>query len=193
MKCSIRVILALTMLAACTSGRSNQLPTRPVVTPTSSISSPPPEPILGTWRSVYTCERFVRAFERAGVGELAAKGLVAFRMQHGPVARLASSSDVCAGAKNIQRTQIFHPNGYLLRYQGKEVADKCRCYELIGGHTFIVLGDPGEPDMTLHYQIDAGTLTFQVVTPDQCFSARCRDQFAFAVGQYAVGPWQRVS
>jgi hypothetical protein len=141
----------------------------------------------------YTCEKLVRAFEHAGIGKLAAGALVALRMQQTSVRRLATSADLCEGAEQIQRTQIFHPTGHLLRYQGKKLIDECLCYELIGSHTFVVLGDAGDPDISLSYRIDSGRLTFQAVMPDQCSSARCRDQFAFAVGQYAVGSWKRVS
>jgi hypothetical protein len=167
--------------------------TAPAQTPTSSISSSPPEAILGTWRSEYTCEALVQAFDRAGVGELAARSLVALGMQLGPVDKLASSPDLCAGAKDIQRTHTFEENGNLLTYQGENLVDDCRCYRLIGGHTFVVFGDLGvDPDMPLDYRIDGETLTFDAVRSDQCSSADCRDQFAFAVGQYMVGPWHHV-
>ena len=64
--------------------------------------------------------------------------------------------------------------------------------KLVGKRTFVVLGDPGDPDIPLAYQIDGESLTFDALMPDRCSSATCRDQFAFAVSQYAVGTWQRV-
>jgi hypothetical protein len=193
MRCLTGAILALTMMmGACGSGSSTQVATGAARTSTPSISSPPPEPILGTWRMEYTCDKFVRAFKDTGIGDLAARWLVGFGIQQGRVDQVANGMDQCEGAKRFQRTQIFHPNGYLLRYQNEKLVDDCRCYELIDGHTLVVLGDPGDPDISLSYRIDDGTLTFQAAIPDQCSSAKCEDQFAFAVGQYALGPWHRV-
>jgi hypothetical protein len=193
MRRSIGVVLSLTMVTvACGSGGSTQRDTDPAdvsVAPTTSLA---PEPILGTWRMEYTCEAFVRAFERAGIGQLAFEQLVGFRMQEGPADRLANAGDPCEGARHFQRTQIFHPNGYLIRYQDERLVDDCRCYELVDDHTFVLLGDPGDPDITLHYRIDGRTLTFEPVTPDRCSSDRCLSSLGFAVGQYALGPWHRV-
>ena len=193
MKAPIGMTLAVTMMAAaCGSGGSAPPATAAAQTPASSIDTSPPEPILGTWRMEYTCEGIVQALQRAGVGEFAANYLAPQRTQQGPADPLGSAHR-CAGAEDFQRTQVFHPNGYLLRYQGEKLVDDCRCYQLIGKHTYVVLGDPGDPDIPLRYRIDGETLTFDAVMPDQCSSANCRDQFAFAVYQYAVGRWQRVA
>ncbi len=194
MRHSIGAILALAVItAACGSGGSGQNTTTATQTPASSTSGSASEPILGTWQMEYTCEKVVQALEREGVGELAAKYLVLLRMQQGPVDRLSNSANLCAGSKDVQRTQVFQPNGYLIHYQGKEIVDDCYCYQLIGKHTFVVLGDPGDPDIPLQYRIDGESLTFDAAMPAQCSSASCRDQFAFAIGQYAVGTWLRVN
>jgi hypothetical protein len=71
------------------------------------------------------------------------------------------------------------------------VADDCRCFELVHGHTFIVLGGNGHPVATLHYSVDAETLRFEATMPDHC-SSRCRGHFAWAVGNYAVTVWHRT-
>ena len=194
MKRSIGVILVLALAAAaCGSAGSIQPTTAPSSASSPSISVPPPEPILGAWRLEYTCEKILKAFQRAGIGELAAQGLVGMGVQSGPVGQLASSPDPCAGATTSERTVIFRPNGYLLRYQGEKQVDDCRCYQLLGGHTFVVPGEGGDPDITLQYRIKGTKLTFEAVMPDQCSSARCLSQFAYAVAQYAVSSWQRVN
>jgi hypothetical protein len=41
-------------------------------------------------------------------------------------------------------------------------------------------------------EIVGDTLTFDVLVPDPC-SARCEDQVQTVVGQYALGPWHRVT
>jgi hypothetical protein len=171
---------------------ASQPTSRPTHMPASSRGASPPESIIGTWRNEYTCVKLVQAYEQAGIGEFAAEGLAALRMQPGPASRLASKANLCAGAKDIQRTQTFQPNGHLLRYQGDRVVDDCRCYQLIGSHGFVVLGGSVDPDISLQYRIDGETLTFEAVLAETCSSPRCRRQFAFAVGQYAVGQWHRV-
>lgn len=149
--------------------------------------------ILGTWRSEYTCQEFVQAFQRAGIGDLAARWLVNDGMQQGPVHQLADSSHPCQGAVQLQRTHTFLPDGYLRTYQAQTLADSCRCYDLIDSHTFVVPGDKRlAPDITLQYRIDAGTLTFDAVIPDACSSVKCRGHFAWAIGNYAVGTWYRA-
>jgi hypothetical protein len=102
------------------------------------------------------------------------------------------SGNLCAGAEQFQRTHVFRQNGYLLNYQGKELVDNCRCYVLVDDHMFVSLGDPGEPDVSLRYTIYGNTLRFDVLIPDQCSTAKCRDAIAFSVGQYALGTWVRV-
>jgi hypothetical protein len=168
-------------------------PWSPTLTTAFSSEATPASQILGNWRTGYTCEGLVRAFERAGIGELAPWGLVRIGLQEGPVARLESSGNVCESADRFVRTHLFRSNGYLLNRQDGVVADDCRCYVLVDDRTLVVVGGPGSPDIALRYRIGAGSLSFEAVMPDQCSSATCRGQFAFAVSQYAVGPWQRVT
>ncbi len=166
---------------------------QPASTP-SSIQGVAPGAILGTWRRDYTCQEFVREFERAGIGELAARWLVNIGLQEGPVRQLATSANMCRGAKHFQRTHVFEPNGYLNTYQGDKLADQCRCYRLVGDHTFVAPANRGSgPDATLQYWVDGETLTFSAVIPDQCSSPRCRGHFAWALANYAVGTWHRVN
>jgi hypothetical protein len=100
---------------------------------------------------------------------------------------------MCNGAKRFTRTTHFRPNGYLIRYQNQEIVDDCHCYLLVDAHTFVSLGDPGQPDVSLHFTIKGNELRFDVVLPDPCSTRKCRHAIAFAVGQYALGPWHRIS
>jgi hypothetical protein len=157
-------------------------------TPSSEAIGRPSDLILGTWRMQYTCAKIVRTLDQAGIGDFAAKDLVGMGIQQ---RRSASSSDPCKGAKVVERTVIFLSNGRLRRYQGDKVVDDCTCYQLAAGHRFVVPGNHKAPDIVLRYRIVGDVLTFDAVMPDRC-SATCRHQFAFALVQYAVGPWQRV-
>jgi len=195
MKRSIGAVLAMAMFTvACGSGGSTPRTSGAATMPPSSVSSLAPEPILGTWRMEYTCDKFLRAFTRAGLGDLAPQAIVDFHLQDGPLQPGAGGAGLCDGATEFQRTHVFHPNGYLINYQGDRVVDDCRCYMLVDDHTFVVLGDPGDADIPLQYRIDAdaGTLTFEAAVPDAC-SAKCQSEYAFAIGQFAVGAWHRVN
>lgn len=150
------------------------------------------QPILGSWQSEYVCQDLVKAYEHAGVGRFAPRALGELHMLKGAADRLAGDPNLCNGARRIQRTHVFEPNGNVLNYQGSTVVDECWCYTLVGDHTLVNHADPGYPDISLHYEIDGDTLSFDVLVPDPC-SARCRDQVQTMVGQYAVGPWHRVT
>ena len=186
----VAVIAVIAVAAPRVLDRSGGL-RQPATTP-SSVNGM--EQILGTWRSEYTCEEFVQGFQRAGIGDLAARWLVNDGLQKGPVHQLANGGHPCRGAVRFQRTHTFLPDGYLRTYQGQTLADDCRCYDLIDSHTFVVPGDRKlAPDITLQYRIDGGTLTFDAVIPDACSSVKCRGHFAWAIGNYAVSTWHRAT
>jgi hypothetical protein len=182
---------------ACVSSSQTPSPGRALQTPRASVTGSPTEPILGTWRMEYTCEAFVRAYERYGIAdqlETGAMGALAafFDVHTSPTGQTIEKT--CDGARAYQITHYFRPNGYLIDYVGKQITDDCHCYELLDNHTFVSLGnDPGSMDVSLHYTIVGDTLTFHVVVPDQCSIAKCRGGIAYNVFQYALGPWHRVS
>jgi hypothetical protein len=192
LKRSFGLLIAITIsTVACGSSGSTSQPAITSPPPTTSVSNAATEAILGTWRMEYTCEKLLRAYVRYGVTDELAAGLATFGIHKSSKAQMAEN--ICEGAKQFQRTHFFQPNGYLINYQGKQIVDDCHCYQLVDNHTFVNLGDPGDPDVSLHYAIDGDTLTFDVVVPDQCSTAKCLGGVAFAVYQYALGSWQRVS
>ena len=160
--------------------------------PPSSVGSLTPEPILGTWRQDYTCEKFLQALLARVSGSSRPR-----RSWISTSKRIRCNRRVVQAlrrANEFQRTHVLKPNGYLTNYRGDRVVDDCRCYMLVDDHTFVVLGDPGDPDIPLQYRIDAdaGTLTFEAVPPDPC-SEKCQRGYAFAIGQFAIGVWHRVN
>ena len=167
-------------------------PTVPSQTNASPLSDLKQLAILGSWQSDYVCQDLVQAYDRAAVGAFAPRALVTLHMVKGPPDRLAGDPHLCDGAVKIQRTHVFEPNGHVLNYQGSAVVDECGCYVLVGDHTLVNLADPGYPDISLHYTIDGDTLTFDVLVPQPC-PTRCKDQVQTMVGQYALGPWHRVT
>jgi hypothetical protein len=197
LKRSLGVLIACTIATvSCTSSGSTSPPAIAPQSPTTSVSKPPTERILATWRMKYTCEKFVRAYRRYGIADQLATGALGALASFGVDKSSANQavSKVCEGAKDYQSTHYFRPNGYLIDYRGKQIEDDCHCYQLLGNHTFVSLGnDPWSKDVSLHYTILGDTLTFHVVVPDQCSTAKCRGGVAYAVYQYALGPWHYVS
>jgi len=184
-------------------------PSRRTHVPATTLSSqsPPADPpradepvpgefqqqaILGSWQSEYICQDLVHAYEQAGVGRFAPRALGELNMLKGAADRPAGDPHLCQGARRIQRTHVFEPNGAVLNYQGSAVVDECTCFTLVGDHTFVNLADPGYPDISLSYEISGDMLTFDVMVPHPC-GPRCEDQVQTVVGQYAVGPWHRVT
>ena len=148
--------------------------------------------ILGSWQSEYVCQDLVQAYQDAGVGRFAPRALGELHMLTGAAGRLPGDPNLCDGAQTIQRTHVFEPNGNVLNYQGSKVVDECTCFTLVVDHTLVNHADPGYPDISLHYEIVGDSLTFDVLVPHPC-SARCEDQVQTMVGQYALGPWHRVT
>jgi hypothetical protein len=205
---AISVVASVALVAASAAavlGSPSRQRHGPATSPT--LNSPPADPlqigkaalgdlqqqaILGSWQSEYVCQDLVQAYENAGVGRFAPRALGELHMVKGAADRLIGDPNLCDGARRIERTHVFEPNGNVLNYQGSTVVDECTCFTLVGDHTLVNHADPGYPDISLHYEIVGDTLTFDVVVPDTC-AARCMDQVQTMVGQYAVGPWHRVT
>jgi hypothetical protein len=201
---SVAASLALVMASYTVLDRPPLRGHQPVATPTlfhsppagqkdsPSLGDPTQRAILGSWQSEYVCRDLVQAYRHAGVGQFAPRALGELHMLKGAAVPLAGDPNLCDGARRIQRTHVFEPNGNVLNYQGSTVVDECTCFTLVGDHTLVNHADPGYPDISLHYEIVGDTLTFDVLVPDPC-SARCKDQVQTMVGQYALGPWHRVT
>ena len=87
----------------------------------------------------------------------------------------------------------FSPDGYLRRIQEGGVIDDCRCYRLSGSIVLVSPGDYRAPNITLRYQLETDSLSFEAVRPGPCSSLVCQQALATAVGQYAVGTWHRLN
>jgi hypothetical protein len=164
---------------------------QPAATPSPFPDVSPEQMILGTWHSEITCDGFLRGFDRAGIPEMAARWLVNDRLQPEST-RSTNEGGLCRGSRQFSLTHTFQPNGTVLTLKDEHVAGDCQCFELVGSHTFIVLGGKGHPIATLHYSVDAETLRFEAALPNHC-SSRCRGHFAWAVGSYAVTVWHRTA
>jgi len=187
---SLGALLVLVLMAAACSSNGTTPAGSDRATTSATDGAAPTFPILGTWRSTYSCAKLVSTARRYDLEDHLADFLPMVGVRGG--AAEGSGSDPCEGARKIERTHFFRPNGYLINYQGKKIVDDCRCYQLVDDHTFVSLGEGSAPDISLDFRIDGDTLTFRAVEPVTCSTAACRGDFAFAVFQYAVGPWHRV-
>jgi hypothetical protein len=197
-KLVLGVLIACTIATvSCRSSSSTSLRASTSPTPATSVTFGPPDSILGTWRMEYTCGAFVRAYTRYGITDQLATGAMGALAQEFGIHESSTgqtTEKTCEGAKEFRATHYFRPDGYLIDYHNNQIADDCHCYQLLDSHTFVSLGnDPGNLDVSLHYTIVGDTLTFHVVVPDQCSTAKCRGEIAYNVYQYALGPWHRVS
>lgn len=193
MKQRIALLLALALgAAACGSGGAGASTPSAAATLGPTSDGAPVPPILDTWRREQTCEELVRAFTAAGIEDLIPEGIEGMNLRSDPREVIARDKDACRGATPRERTFIFRENGYLQNFQGDQLADDCRCYTLVGDHTLVALGAYGDPDISMRYTIRGGMVSFKVQIPDPCSTALCRDQVAWVVAQYGLGPWERI-
>lgn len=163
----------------------------PTPTPTPQGSRAVP-PVVGTWARKQTCQETAELFIALGLRELGAGYIngLGFRPESGT--EIAADDDMCDGAAPpMRRTLFFEANGHWGgTKEGEQVDDG-----MLGGlddHQFVVRGEEGAPDLTLTYQVDGTTITFEVETPDGCTSTACIEQVAWAKETFALGPWTRA-
>jgi hypothetical protein len=140
--------------------------------------------IVGTWARVNSCERFVRAFKKAGLLDLAPEWLVG--------AGYFTSKDQidrahwCQGATEVEHSHFFTEAGGFGSYDetGAQVDDGT--YRLADDHTIAF------SDATVHFQVSGDTLKFDVMVPDPC-KGKCREGTAWAISAFYPGPFKRVN
>lgn len=196
MKGGLTAVVALVMIAAACHSSDAVAPTpsgRPFRSASSNASpARATEPILATWRREQTCEELVRAFAAAGVSRFGPKYIRLMNYRNDPVRVISQYQNLCSGTRPVERTAILRENGYFTNYEEARIVDDCHCYQLVGDHTFVLLGGDGYPDISLHYAIHGDTVRFKVQTPHPCSTNTCQDQVAFAIVQYGLGPWKRI-
>jgi dipeptidyl aminopeptidase/acylaminoacyl peptidase len=154
---------------------------------TSEVSA-----IVGSWHRSQTCSEMLAAFEAAGLAESHVGWLQGnfFGGEPGP-----TEGDVCAGAQGpLEHSHFFTDEGAFgsLDESGEQVDDGD--YVVVDEDTLAFPSHATEfgfdGDLVVDYEIDAGTVTFDVALPEPCVEA-CADAYAWALSAFASGSWTR--
>jgi hypothetical protein len=148
-------------------------------------------PLVGTWRRVNSCRRFVRALEDAGIKDQLHEWLVG----GGYFDDSSQIDDVhpCRGAKEVEHSHFFTESGRFGSHDetGAQVDDGD--YEIVDKTTVTFPSHVREfgGEITVHYRVEGKTLNFAVVVPAAC-TGDCRLATAWAISAFYPGPFERV-
>jgi len=111
--------------------------------------------LVGRWERVNECPQLVKAFEQAGLGDIAAGYLGDYFPDTTPK-ELARKDDLCEGADPIVHSHFFTDTGAFgsLTEDLEQVDDGM--YETTDDRTFVISKE--FPDMTFHYRIEGDNL-----------------------------------
>jgi hypothetical protein len=181
-------LLAGAVLAAgaCDSSEERSDPAAAVTT----ASEAPSDRLVGTWRRVNSCRRFVQGFADAGLEDLTAEWLVGGGYYVRP--RAIDHSRPCRGATEVQHSHFFTEDGRFGSYDqnGEEVDNGD--YRILDDATLAFPSHAKEfgGDITVRYRVEGDTLEFAVEVPDPC-TGRCRIATAWAISAFYSGAFER--
>lgn len=154
--------LGVAIFSACSASSSGSSASTESVTSqpaASTVSATSKAPLDGVWVAEFTCEDVVAALKRIGAVDHAAGAMEAYEGTTPP------KSDPCRGApETLARTFTFdgdHLVGYT-EFEGVGLDVLVRFKD----DTFVIPGDPGDPDYAFAYSIDGDRLTVKNLNED---------------------------
>jgi len=192
MRTSLAAALMLLVIAAC--GSSGDPVDRSADAPSTSGSSPsgpptpeaPPNPLVGEWERLTTCQDRVRAFEQAGLRRYAAKAVVEDGYVPGvtDVRQLEDPEHPCTDA--VARRHFFTADGLFGSADENHQQVDDGSYRMIDAQTFAI------GHVRFHFRIvHHDVLRLRPVLP-ACAERGCFDaQWAVSVTHNGL-PWHRI-
>ncbi len=188
------VALASFVLVACgaegepESDESSSPSASPVGSPSVAV-----DPLVGVWAWEESCQDLVTTLKEAGLSEFTGDWLVGLGFHRGPASQVADDPTPCSDATEaLHRTTEFTDSGGFIETMNGETVCDCT-YDPSGQGMFVIHGDPGDPDVTVHYRADETSVSFEVELPQPCTSATCRSQKAWAFQTFMLDNWERSS
>ena len=162
---------------------------------TTATTTTDGEGLVGRWERTNQCPELVKAFERAGLAELAPGFVGDFFPEVDPV-ELAQKDDLCEGADSIVHSHFFTDTGEFgsLTEDLEQVDDGT--YEVIDERTFVISKE--FPDMTFHYEIEGDSLRLTPVLTDALKEEALSHPLDFTAAGWALTmsypgeTWKRV-
>ena len=151
--------------------------------------------VVGRWERVNECPQLVKAFDEAGLAEVAPS----FAGDYFPDAtpkELARKADVCTGAQPFVHSHFFTDEGGFgsLTEDLEQVDDGS--YEITDDGTFVISKE--FPGVTFHYAVDGETLTMTPVLTDAMKEEALAHPLDFTPAGWAITmsypteTWKRV-
>ena len=188
------VLVGLALLvAACGTSRGPAAPSRSQAAP-GSPEQPSAGPLVGTWQRVTSCERFLRALERAGLGEFSTELLVWSPSRWFPSEGSVPTGDRCRGATEAPYSVYFAEDGRFGVVDDDGVLVEKQTYRPVDEDTIslhLVTWDSVRGTVSVDYRIRGDVIRFGVVVPHPC-GERCRQVTAWAIADLYAGPLQRI-
>jgi hypothetical protein len=116
--------------------------------------------LVGRWERTHKCPELIKAFEQAGLGEVAPQFVTEYFPNEHPkelAPKLARKDNPCQGAKPFVHSHFFTDTGVFGSLTGEQQVDE-GMYEIIDDRTFVLTN----ANVTFHYRIEGDEL---VLTP----------------------------
>jgi hypothetical protein len=185
----VATVLAIaTALAACD---EEHLPTGASgSTASTTHAEDPPNPLLGEWARINSCDAFVLAFERARLDRLVPEWLVSAGYfdrtdQVDPTAP-------CQGAVEDRNSYFFQPSDRFGSLDQDEVLVDDGTYESVDESSIAIVGKVSGRRFRVGFRIANGRIRFHVPLPAACVG-ECRDDLAWVLSMFYPGELTRVT
>jgi hypothetical protein len=160
--CALRVYVSV-LLVGCGSDAAEPS-AEPSDTSTAVSSSAPTTEttenapaLVGRWERTHKCPELIKAFEQAGLGEVAPQFVTEYFPNEHPkdlAPKLARKDDPCEGAKPFVHSHFFSETGAFGSLTGELQQVDEGVYEIIDDSTFIITN----ANVTFHYRIEGDQL-----------------------------------
>jgi hypothetical protein len=136
--------------------------------------------LVGKWVAENRCEELVAALRTAGLEAYIGEMLTG-QYRDAPPTQIAQDRRPCRGARSFEHSHGFEADGDFASYDesGRQVDEGS--YRT-SGDKLTVSRPPF--DVTVRYRISGDTATFDLETPPNCETKRCRDTLALAIGTF---------
>lgn len=157
-------------------------------TPIAVSRSSAPDPVVGEWTRINSCDDFVRAFERAHLRPLLTEWLVAA----GYFVRedLVDPAAPCTGAVEDRNSYFFQPSGRFGSLDQDGVIVEDGAYASAGDHTIAIEGKTSGRRFRVRYHIANARIRFRVAMLAAC-AGECRDDLAWVLSMFYPGELTR--
>jgi hypothetical protein len=191
------VLAIATVLEAChqgsgpTDGSGSTVPTTPGSLSPSPVRTPDqPNPVVGEWARINSCDAFVDAFERAGLDRLVPEWLVS--AGYFLRADQVSPAKPCEGAVEDRHSYFFQRSGRFGSLDQDGVLVDDGTYAPLDDGTIAIVGVTSGRRFRVDYRIADDRIRFHVSMPPAC-TGECKNDLAWVLSMFYPGALTRAT